>query len=60
MKRVNIFLYEHHVSFLVSLGGTISEHVRRAVDEYIQKTKALNVSASESVRKEDYCGETNN
>ena len=53
MRRINVFLYEKQIAFLVGLSGTISEHIRRAIDEYIQNLKALNASASQSKRKED-------
>jgi len=36
------------VEFLEELVGSISEHIRIAVDEYIVKKKELNVSTSPS------------
>ena len=52
MERVNFLLDKQTFQFLKSLSGTVSEHIRRAIDEYIAKLRATNVSASESKRKE--------
>lgn len=56
MKRINIFLYDNQIEFINTLPQTISETIRTALDDYIEKHKNLNVSASESSkskRKED-------
>ena len=53
MKRTDIYLTEAQFFFLTSLTGTLSEHVRRACDAYMEKVKAQNVSASQSSRKEE-------
>jgi len=54
MVRRNLYLTEEQVTFLESLENiTLSEHIRRAVDTYIQELKGLNVSASESKRGEE-------
>ena len=60
MIRKTFFLDKEQINFLESLPGTSSEHVRQAINDYKNKLKHQNVSASQSVRKEDYCGETNN
>lgn len=52
MKRINAFITEAQFFFLTNLSGTLSEHIRRALDDYMQKLRALNVSSSQSNRKE--------
>ena len=52
MKRIDAYIHEIQYFFLTSLPGTLSEHIRRALDDYIEKVKALKVSASTSKRKE--------
>lgn len=50
--RKHIVLSEEQVEYLELLDRlTVSEHVRRAIDEYIDRLRGLNVSASQS-RKE--------
>ena len=39
---------EDQNSFLHSLKGSIAEHIRRAIDDYIDKMRNLNVSSSKS------------
>lgn len=56
MKRINAFITQAQFFFLTALSGTLSEHIRRAIDDYIQKMKNLNVSASQSKRKEENNG----
>lgn len=56
MKRVDFLLDEIKIKFLSSLSGTLSEHLRRAIDDYIEKKKALNVSASKSKKVGDLNG----
>ena len=48
MERVNFFLSPEKVSFLKSLPGTMTEHIRRAIDEYIDRLKGSEASASQS------------
>ena len=55
MKRIHIFLDEKQIDFLKELPGKASEHIRRALDEYIYKVRGLNVSASRSKKE----GESN-
>lgn len=50
MKRVNIFITLQQFYALTSLPGTISEHIRRAIEEYVVKRQP--VSTSQSKRKE--------
>jgi len=59
MKRINLFLDETEIEYLKRLPGTLTEHIRRAIYEYLQKLSTQNVSASQS-RKEDKNGTTNN
>ena len=52
MIRINFLIDESTYSFLKSLPGTMTEHIRRAIDEYIKKIrKAQKVSASQSERR---------
>jgi hypothetical protein len=39
--------------YLDSLPGSLSEHIRRAIDEYIEKMKSPRASISPSKRKEE-------
>ena len=48
MIRMNLLMDQDTVSFLKSLPGTVSEHIRRAIDEYIEKIKSQKISASQS------------
>jgi len=46
MKRIDLYINEVNLSFLSTLSGTVSEHIRRAIDEYIEKVKNFKVSSS--------------
>ena len=46
MKRVNLYLSEEQLQFLKEYPGTISEHIREAIDNWITQKKNLNVSIS--------------
>jgi len=49
MKRINLYIGEDQVSFIKNLGGlSLSEHIRRAIDAYIDELKGNKVSASQS------------
>ena len=48
MDRVDFNLGKDQRLFLENLPGTLSEHIRRAIDEYIERIKANNVSSSVS------------
>ena len=52
MELKNLYFYDHQVEFLENLKGKFSEHVRRAVDDYIKKIKNGKVSASQSKGRE--------
>lgn len=42
MKRKNFYLTEEQASFLENIDDlSVSEHIRRAIDEYIEKRKPL-------------------
>jgi len=52
MYRIDMWLPEEDKNFLKTVNEiTISEHIRRAVKEYIQKLKNINVSTSMSEEK---------
>jgi hypothetical protein len=48
MLRKQVYLHAEQLNFLESLPGSLAEHVRIAVDDYIEKKKNLNVSSSQS------------
>lgn len=48
MIRKDLFLTNNQVRFLRKLEGNMTEHIRRAIDEYIERKKALEVSNSPS------------
>jgi Tfp pilus assembly PilM family ATPase len=48
MIRKHFYLTEEQIQALHSLGGTLAEHIRRAIDEYLAKRQKVNVSASSS------------
>lgn len=48
MKRTNVFLEEEQIEFLRKLPGKVSEHIRRALDEYIYRLKGTDTSTSRS------------
>lgn len=50
MKRITTFITEAQFFFLNALSGTLSEHIRRALDDYIATKRAVNVSASKSTK----------
>lgn len=52
MIRRHFYLNQEQIDFLKKLPGNISEHIRRAIDDYIEKLKAFNASASQSKRRE--------
>ncbi|MCR4324173.1 MAG: hypothetical protein NUV69_00590 [Candidatus Curtissbacteria bacterium] len=53
MVRTAHYLREDQLKSLKELPGNESEHIRRAIDKYIQDLKAKDVSASASVRDEN-------
>ena len=58
MRRVDLFISEDSFNFLKFQQGTLSEHIRWAIENYIHKLRqeevrlARNASASASKRKE--------
>jgi Tfp pilus assembly PilM family ATPase len=48
MVRKHFYLTEEQIQALQSLGGTLAEHIRRAIDDYLAKMQKVNVSASSS------------
>jgi len=48
MKRFDIYLDPEQIKYLGKLSGTVSEHVRLAIREYIESIEGKNVSASAS------------
>lgn len=50
MVRRDLLLSEEQIKYLQGLEGTVSEHIRRAIDEYIKKLKRR-ISASISPSK---------
>ncbi len=50
MQRINIYLTDEQLEFINSRSMTISEIMRRSLDDYIEKTKSFNVSASKSMK----------
>ena len=51
MVRKNVYITPEQIEWLLLLDSvSVSEHIRRAIDEYIDRIKANNVSASASKR----------
>lgn len=54
MKRINAYIDETMFDRLKGLSGTLSEHLRTAISEYLQKKlHEIDISVSKSQRKED-------
>jgi hypothetical protein len=51
MVRRTFNFTEKQINFLKKLPGTISEHIRRALDEYIDRMMGQNASFSQSKKK---------
>jgi len=51
--RKAVFLDQDQIDFLESLPGTLSENVRRTINEFKERFISFDTSASESKRKED-------
>ena len=56
MRRIDVYIHENQYNFLTIQSGTISEIIRRAIDDYIEKTRTLKVSASTSKKGGDTNG----
>ena len=52
MVRFNFLIDEAMLEHLEALPGTVTEHIRQALYDYLLKLQAHNVSASQSTRKE--------
>lgn len=50
MRRINLYIEEVTYIKLKGLPGTITEHVKRALDEYLKNLYKVNISASQSKR----------
>ena len=50
MKRINLLIDETMFSHFKQLPGTLTEHIRRAMYEYLQKLHKENTSSSASKR----------
>lgn len=48
MRKRNFFLTNAQDAFLRSLDGSVSEHIRRAVDEYIERKRNVPITISPS------------
>ena len=48
MLRKDLYLTNEQVRFLRKLEGNVTEHIRRAIDAYIESKKLLKVSTSPS------------
>lgn len=46
MKRKNVHFTQEQIDFINNLSGTFSENIRIATNNYIDKKKELNSSAS--------------
>lgn len=49
MKRIDVYIREDQFYFLTSTPSTLSEHIRKALDDYIEKLKP---TSSQSKSKE--------
>lgn len=56
MIRLNIYFEEEQVDELEVLPGTVSEHVRKAVDDYLKKMRpqsSVSPSVKSSVKEQN-------
>lgn len=49
MERINVYLTSEQIFFLKSLNGHLSEHLRRAIDDYMKKMSNVSRSPSRKV-----------
>lgn len=55
MLRKNFYITKDQIDFLKKDKGlTVSEHIRRALDEYIAKKKNQNATTSPSMNRKDW------
>lgn len=52
MIRKASYFRKEQLDFLKTIQGNFADHLRRALDEYIERLKGQKVSASASKRKE--------
>lgn len=48
MQRINLFIDDSDYITLKQLPGTLTEHVKQAIKEYLNSLYKVNVSASQS------------
>ena len=53
MKRISLYVYEDIYNYLKSRPGKISEHIRYALEQYVDKMRSSNASASASRKEGD-------
>ena len=53
MIRKHFYISQEELDYLKKLPGTVSDHIRRAISEYIEDIQKQKYSASQS-RKEEY------
>ena len=53
MIRVHFYIEEFKLKILKNLKGKTSEHIRRAIDEYIEELEKNRYSASQSKEVKD-------
>lgn len=53
MLRKTFFLDEEQITFLENLPGTISEHIRQAINDYQKKQQKVSSSSSERGVKDE-------
>lgn len=53
MKRINLYIEDVTYINLKGLPGTMTEHIKRAIYDYIKNLYKVNVSASESKRGDE-------
>lgn len=51
MKRINLYIDEEILKYLKSLHGRVSDHIRYALEDYVEKSRTSNVIESKSQRK---------
>lgn len=53
MRRLNLFVDEDTFIQLKSLPGTMTEHIKLAIRDYLKDLYKVSASASQSLRKEE-------
>ena len=52
MRRIDVYVDESDLAILEDLPESLSEHIRRAIKDYIIKLRGFLASASESEKKD--------